>query len=119
MRIMLCGGAGYIGAHTCVELMGRGHEVVVVDSLVNSSVRALERIGKITGSSVVFHQLDVRDKTGMAAIFAEAGFDAVMHFAALSLVGESMSDPGLYWRTNVNGSLNLIEAAVAATQSTV
>ena len=109
MRIMLCGGAGYIGAHTCVELMGRGHEVVVIDSLVNSSVRALERIGKITGSSVVFHQLDVRDKTGMAAIFAEAGFDAVMHFAALKAVGESCERPLDYFDNNISGTISLLK----------
>lgn len=109
MRIMLCGGAGYIGAHTCVELMGRGHEVVVVDSLVNSSVRALERIGKITGSSVAFHQLDVRDKAGMAAIFAEAGFDAVMHFAALKAVGESCERPLDYFDNNISGTISLLK----------
>ena len=109
MRIMLCGGAGYIGAHTCVELMGRGHEVVVIDSLVNSSVRALERIGKITGSSVVFHQLDVRDKAGMAAIFAEAGFDAVMHFAALKAVGESCERPLDYFDNNISGTISLLK----------
>mgnify|MGYP003557334110 CR=1 FL=1 len=110
MRIMLCGGAGYIGAHTCVELMGRGHEVVVVDSLVNSSVRALERIGKITGSSVAFHQLDVRDKAGMAAIFAEAGFDAVMHFAALKAVGESCERPLDYFDNNISGTISLLKS---------
>ena len=109
MRIMLCGGAGYIGAHTCVELMGRGHEVVVIDSLVNSSVRALERIGKITGSSVAFHQLDVRDKAGMAAIFAEAGFDAVMHFAALKAVGESCERPLDYFDNNISGTISLLK----------
>ena len=109
MRIMLCGGAGYIGAHTCVELVGRGHEVVVVDSLVNSSVRALERIRKITGSSVAFHQLDVRDKAGMAAIFAEAGFDAVMHFAALKAVGESCERPLDYFDNNISGTISLLK----------
>ena len=110
MRIMLCGGAGYIGAHTCVELVGRGHEVVVVDSLVNSSVRALERIRKITGSSVAFHQLDVRDKAGMAAIFAEAGFDAVMHFAALKAVGESCERPLDYFDNNISGTISLLKS---------
>lgn len=110
MRIMLCGGAGYIGAHTCVELMGRGHEVVVVDSLVNSCVRALERIGRIAGSKVAFHQLDVRDRSAMAAVFAETGFDAVMHFAALKAVGESCERPLDYFENNISGTISLLQA---------
>lgn len=110
MRIMLCGGAGYIGAHTCVELMGRGHEVVVVDNLVNSSVRALERIGQITGSKVAFHHVDVRDTTGMAAVFAGSRFDAVVHFAALKAVGESCERPLDYFDNNISGTISLLKS---------
>lgn len=109
MRIMLCGGAGYIGAHACVELMGRGHEVVVVDNLVNSSMHALERIGQITGSEVEFHNLDVRDRRGMAAVFAGNRFDAVMHFAALKAVGESCERPLDYFDNNISGTISLLQ----------
>ena len=109
MRIMLCGGAGYIGAHTCVELMGRGHDVVVVDSLVNSSMRALDRIEHITGSKPAFHRLDVRDKAGMEAVFATADFDAVVHFAALKAVGESCVRPLDYFDNNISGTISLLQ----------
>ena len=109
MRIMLCGGAGYIGAHTCVELMERGHEVVIVDSLVNSSPRALERIGQVVGSKVTFHHLDVRDRQGMAAVFAGTRFDAVMHFAALKAVGESCERPLDYFDNNISGTISLLQ----------
>ena len=109
MRIMLCGGAGYIGAHTCVELLGRGHEVVIVDSLVNSSALALERIRKISGIKPTFHALDVRDKGGMAAVFANASFDAVIHFAALKAVGESCERPLDYFDNNISGTIGLLQ----------
>lgn len=110
MRIMLCGGAGYIGAHTCVELMGRGHDVVVVDSLVNSSVRALDRIEHIIGSRPTFHRLDVRDRAGMDAVFAAADFDAVVHFAALKAVGESCERPLDYFDNNISGTITLLQS---------
>jgi UDP-glucose 4-epimerase len=109
MRIMLCGGAGYIGAHTCVELMARGHDVVIVDSLVNSSRRVLERIGEIVGSRPAFHDLDVRDRSGMAAVFAGNRFDAVMHFAALKAVGESCERPLDYFDNNISGTISLLQ----------
>lgn len=110
MRIMLCGGAGYIGAHTCVELMGRGHEVVIVDNLANSSRHVLERIGRIVGSKPAFHELDVRDRTGMDAVFARAGFDAVVHFAALKAVGESCERPLDYFDNNISGTISLLQS---------
>jgi UDP-glucose 4-epimerase len=109
MRIMLCGGAGYIGAHTCVELMARGHDVVIVDSLVNSSRHVLERIGEIVGSRPAFHNLDVRDRAGMAAVFAGNRFDAVMHFAALKAVGESCERPLDYFDNNISGTISLLQ----------
>ena len=85
MQILVTGGAGYIGSHTCVELLGAGHDVVVVDNLSNSSPRALERIHQISGREVIFRELDLNDRLGLDAVFAEFEFDAVIHFAALKV----------------------------------
>jgi UDP-glucose 4-epimerase len=108
MRIMLCGGAGYIGAHACVELMGRGHDVVIVDSLVNSSPHVLGRIRQIAGCAPAFHRLDVRDRPGLDAVFASARVDAVVHFAALKAVGESCERPLDYFDNNISGTISLL-----------
>lgn len=108
MRIMLCGGAGYIGAHACVELMGRGHDVVIVDSLVNSSPHVLGRIRQIAGCAPAFHRLDVRDRAGLDAVFASARVDAVVHFAALKAVGESCERPLDYFDNNISGTISLL-----------
>jgi len=110
MRILLCGGAGYIGGHTCVELVMRGHEVVVADSLVNSSPRSLQRLEQITGTPVVFHQVDMRDAAGLDAVFTAHPFDAVVHFAALKSVGESCERPLDYFDNNISGTINLLQA---------
>lgn len=110
MRILLCGGAGYIGGHTCVELVSRGHELVVADSLVNSSPRALQRLEQIIGTPVAFHQVDMRDGAGLDAVFAAQRFDAVVHFAALKAVGESCERPLDYFDNNISGTINLLQA---------
>ena len=109
MRILLCGGAGYIGAHTFVELVGRGHDVVVADNLCNSSVLALARLERITGKKVEFHQVDMRDQAGMSQVFAGPAFDAVVHFAALKAVGESCERPLDYFENNISGTITLLQ----------
>ena len=109
MRILLCGGAGYIGAHTYVELAARGHDVVVADNLANSSALALERLQRITGAAVAFHQVDMRDRQAMTGVFDGPGFDAVVHFAALKAVGESCERPLDYFDNNISGTISLLQ----------
>ncbi len=110
MRILLCGGAGYIGAHTCVELAARGHEVAIADSLVNSSLHVMQRLQQITGAAVPLHQVDMRDSAGLDALFAGPAFDAVVHFAALKAVGESCERPLDYFENNISGTITLLQA---------
>ena len=93
MAILLTGGAGYIGSHTCVELLNAGYDVIVVDNLNNSSVEALNRVEKITGKSVKFYENDVCDYDALRKIFAENKIDAVVHFAGHKAVGESVQQP--------------------------
>ncbi len=113
MKVLVTGGAGYIGSHTCVELLNAGHDVVVVDNLSNSHPEALRRVEEITGRSVAFHQVDICDKEAMGAIFENNGIDAVIHFAGLKAVGESVAKPELYYHNNVYGTLVLCEAMAA------
>ena len=108
MRILLCGGAGYIGAHTYVVLVERGHDVVVVDNFSNSSPGVLARLRQITGRPVPFQPLDLRDRDAVTAFFAHQAFDAVVHFAALKSVGESCERPLDYFHNNIGGTLNLL-----------
>ena len=110
MRILVTGGAGYIGSHTCTVLAGRGHRIVVADNFCNSSPRVLERLEAITGSRPELVQLDLRDREAVSALFADAGFDAVIHFAALKAVGESCERPLDYFDNNITGTLNLLQA---------
>lgn len=112
MKILVTGGAGYIGSHTCVELLNAGHEVVVIDNLHNSKQEALRRVQKITGKSLVFYKLDMLDKPGMVELFERHAFEAVVHFAALKAVGESVSIPLQYFQNNITGTLNLLELMV-------
>ena len=100
MRILVTGGAGYIGSHTCVELLNAGYDVVVVDNLYNASEKALERVEKITGKKVVFYNADIRDKEAMNDIFDKEKVDAVIHFAGLKAVGESVVKPIEYYCRN-------------------
>src|SRR5687767_3997523 len=97
MSILLTGGAGYIGSHTCLELLRAGHEVVVVDNLSNSHAKALDRVRDLAGKDLVFHQEDLRDALAMERIFSTADITAVIHFAALKSVGESVQKPLRYW----------------------
>lgn len=112
MNILVTGGAGYIGSHTCVELLNAGHEVVVIDNLHNSKQEALRRVQKITGKTLSFYKLDMLDKPGMSNLFERHPFDAVVHFAALKAVGESVSIPLQYFQNNITGTLNLLELMV-------
>ncbi len=113
-RILVTGGAGYIGSHTCVELLDAGYEVVVVDNLSNSSFTALERVQELTGKPLTFIQADLRDKPAMDEILREYPVDAVIHFAGLKAVGESVEKPLEYYENNVGGTLNLLFAMRAA-----
>ncbi|MFC7301618.1 UDP-glucose 4-epimerase GalE [Cognatiluteimonas weifangensis] len=110
MRILVCGGAGYIGSHACVVLAGLGHRVVVVDNFVNSSPRTLPCLQRIIGAPVEAHRLDLRDRDGLRALLAGSRFDAVMHFAALKAVGESCAQPLDYFDNNIGGTIALLQA---------
>ncbi|MBC7960883.1 MAG: UDP-glucose 4-epimerase GalE [Vallitaleaceae bacterium] len=109
MAILVTGGAGYIGSHTCVELLQKGYEVVIVDNLSNSSKTSIERIEIITGQKVTFYEEDVLNKTGLQTIFAKENIDSVIHFAGLKAVGESVSKPLEYYHNNITGTLILCE----------
>ena len=108
MRILVTGGAGYIGSHTCVELLNAGHELVVVDNLSNSKLESLRRVERLTNKSVRFYETDLLDTERMSAVFSANPMDAVIHFAAYKAVGESVSKPLEYYQNNVAGTLNLL-----------
>lgn len=110
MRILVCGGAGYIGSHTCAVLAGRGHELVIADSFVNSSPRVLARLARILGGAPVSHRVDLRERGALTGLFAAFRFDAVVHFAALKAVGESCERPLDYFDNNIAGTINLLRA---------
>lgn len=110
MNILITGGAGYIGSHTIIELLKNGHQVVVVDNLTNSSQESLRRVEKITGQKILFYQIDVRDEDALEKVFASNKFDAVIHFAGLKAVGESVKKPIEYYRNNIDSTLSLMEA---------
>jgi UDP-glucose 4-epimerase len=109
MDVLVTGGAGYIGSPTCIELLGAGHNVIVVDNLSNSSYEALRRVEEITGQRVKFHQIDICDKEALEAVFRGNPIDAVIHFAGLKAVGESVEKPYLYYHNNVHGTLVLCD----------
>lgn len=108
-NILLTGGAGFIGSHTLVELLERGYRVSVVDNLSNASEEAMNRVKKITGRDFLFYRADIRDRTAMEQIFGENTFDAVIHFAGLKAVGESVAKPLEYYDNNIYGTLVLLE----------
>jgi UDP-glucose 4-epimerase len=108
-KILVTGGAGYIGSHTVVELLEAGYEVVVYDNLTNSSPVSLERVTQITGKQVTFVEGDIRDKSALNSLFSAHAIDAVIHFAGLKAVGESFEQPLKYYNNNVYGSLQLFE----------
>ena len=113
MKLLITGGAGYIGSHTCIELLAAGHEVVIVDNLCNSSEEAVRRVEKITGQAIRFYKADILDEAGLDAVFAGESPDAVIHFAALKAVGESVAKPLAYYRNNITGTLTLLKVMAA------
>ncbi|WP_426449003.1 UDP-glucose 4-epimerase GalE [Paenibacillus sp. S-38] len=109
MSILVTGGAGYIGSHTCVELLQAGQSIVVVDNLSNSKMESLERVRELTGQDFRFYEVDLLDKEKLGSVFAENEIDAVIHFAGLKAVGESVAQPLRYYENNITGTLNLCE----------
>src|SRR5690606_34717581 len=109
MAILVTGGTGYIGSHTCVELLDAGYDVVVVDNFSNSKPEVLDRITEITGKKVRFYEVNILDKNGLEQIFSENNIDAVIHFAGLKAVGESVEIPIRYYHNNITGTLILCE----------
>lgn len=109
MSILVTGGAGYIGSHTCIELLNAGYEITVVDNLYNSSPKSLDRVKELTGKDFNFYECDIRDTDGMDKIFKENKIDAVIHFAGLKAVGESCEKPLEYYDNNIGGTLKLCE----------
>lgn len=110
MRILVTGGAGYIGSHTCVELLNAGYEVVILDNLYNSSKKAVDRIEEITGKTVTFYEDDMLDADALEKLFSNEKIDCVIHFAGLKAVGESVAKPLEYYKNNIQGTLTLVEA---------
>jgi UDP-glucose 4-epimerase len=108
--VLVTGGAGFIGSHTCVELLDHGHRVVVIDDHSNSSPAALDRVEKVTGRSVAFYKGDVRDRTLLDRVFSAQPIDQVIHFAAKKAVGESLQIPLEYWAVNVGATVTLLQA---------
>ncbi len=113
-KILITGGAGYIGSHTCVELISAGFEPVVMDNLCNSKQEAIRRVEQITGKHVAFHQADIRDRSALTEIFRQHEVAAVIHFAGLKAVGESVQKPLEYYDVNVSGSLVLFDVMAKA-----
>ena len=109
MAILVTGGAGYIGSHTCIEMLNEGYEVVVIDNLDNSSDESLKRVEKITGKPVKFYKEDVRDKEALRKIFSENKIEAAIHFAGLKAVGESVREPIMYYNNNLKNTIALLE----------
>ena len=112
MNILVTGGAGYIGSHTLIELIEAGYTPVVVDNLSNSSPEALKRVEKITGAKIPFHKLDLRNEEELEKVFAAHKFDAIIHFAGLKAVGESVAKPLHYYDNNLTSTLTLLQQAV-------
>ena len=109
MKILVTGGAGYIGSHTCVELLNAGHEIVVVDNLSNSCEKSLDEVKKITGKEFPFYKCDILDYEGLTKVFDENEVEAVIHFAGLKAVGESVEKPLEYYHNNMTGTFNLVK----------
>ncbi|MCD7033144.1 UDP-glucose 4-epimerase GalE [Metabacillus sp. GX 13764] len=109
MAILLTGGAGYIGSHTCVELLNAGQEIVVLDNLSNSKIEALKRVSEITGKGLAFYHGDLLDKETVEKVFIQNPIEAVIHFAGFKAVGESVENPLAYYQNNISGSLVLFE----------
>jgi len=119
LTILITGGAGYIGSHTCLEFLAAGHDIVVLDNLCNSSLESLRRVKELSGRDFPFVEGDIRDRAALDALFKEYTIDAVIHFAGLKAVGESVEQPLLYYDNNIAGSITLFEAMQAAGVKTV
>jgi len=113
MHVLVTGGAGYIGSHTVLELLQAGHQVTVVDNLCNASRESLRRVEALTGRTAAFHEVDILDKEALTGVAEGAGIDAVIHFAALKAVGESVAQPLRYYHNNITGTLVLCEVMQA------
>lgn len=113
MKILVTGGAGYIGSHTCLELLQAGYEVVVVDNLVNSKQESLRRVQDITGRALTFYPVDLLDKSGLEQVFRNEAIEAVIHFAALKAPGESVAQPLRYYHNNLTGTIHLCQVMEA------
>ncbi|MBS3964216.1 MAG: UDP-glucose 4-epimerase GalE [Methylomonas sp.] len=111
--ILVTGGAGYIGSHTCVALLDSGYEVVIIDNLSNSKIESVRRIERISGRKIAFHQTDINDRPGLTEIFVRYPISAVIHFAGLKAVGESCQLPLAYYHNNISGTLTLLEVMSA------
>ena len=109
MKVLVTGGAGFIGSHTLIELIGKGHEVVIVDNLCNSSQESLRRVEKLVGKSLPFYKVDIRDREGLSKVLDEHKCDVCIHFAGLKAVGESVEKPYEYFDNNISGTLVLID----------
>jgi UDP-glucose 4-epimerase len=109
MKILVTGGAGYIGSHTCIELIKAGYEIVVVDNLCNSSLESLKRVNGLVDCNIPFHEVDIRDKAALIQVFEQYSIDGVIHFAGLKAVGESVEKPIEYYDTNVGGTFILAD----------
>ncbi len=109
MSILVTGGAGFIGSHTCVELLNAGYDIVIVDNLYNSSEKSLDRVKELTGKDFTFYPYDIRDKENMSKVFENHKIDACIHFAGLKAVGESCREPLMYYDNNIGGTLALCE----------
>jgi UDP-glucose 4-epimerase len=112
MKILVTGGAGYIGSHTCLEMLKKGFEIVVVDNLSNSKEESLKRVEQLAGKGLDFHKVDILDNDSLNSVFRNASFDTVIHFAGLKAVGESVTDPLIYYHNNVIGTISLCEAMI-------
>jgi UDP-glucose 4-epimerase len=109
MKILVTGGAGFIGSHTVVELLNAGYDAVVLDNLSNSSEKSLERVEQITGKKVPFYKADILDRAALEEVFSKEKIDAVIHFAGLKAVGESVAKPWEYYENNIGGTLTLVD----------
>ena len=109
MKILVTGGAGFIGSHTVVELLNAGYDAVVLDNLSNSSEKSLERVEQITGKKVPFYKADILDRAALEEVFSKENIDAVIHFAGLKAVGESVAKPWEYYENNIGGTLTLVD----------
>lgn len=110
MNILVTGGAGYIGSHTAIELIEAGHSIIIVDNLVNSNKESIKRVDSITGTTIPFYEIDLRDKSALNTVFSTHSIDAVIHFAGLKAVGESVDKPLYYYQNNLDSTFSLLEA---------